>query len=834
MAQASVPFYDQFIGVDVVSPLSARTPASAQTLKNWMFFPSQSLGPRPGWKYKALNQAGGGYGLYVRDEDGMDETTKVLVGDRLYTVEQGSFTISYAGALPVSLAILYDVETSEWALQLTEDSTVVLFQGLGLGVDTLTPYTLTDLKAVIDSLVNFSATIVGDGTTPAAFLPTIQAQGIDGGSYSIEFDYVQVVRKPIGAPDNFTNHQAARDLESHRLATFLSHAQNLYIATEEDKPQKYDGRICYNMGMARGALTSATPTGAGSLTATWYYTVRYSHVDAKGNYIPGSNTDLVLASPSSDAQVDLVIPTLQTSSGYSTDYAKVNGNQGPVTAITVDSGHTLQIGDRVTLIDRSLSGAALREAVTRTVTNVGATSVTLDSAVTVLDNDIISQSLLIEIYRTKSGGARLYTVAIIPNDPSVTSVTYSDSVTDVNLGAEFFEPLRQPDPPPTGGVITAHQGLPIITRIQGSPNEIAWAEPDNLEGFNEAEGRRIVYSPKGGSITAIWSTISALEIFFPTSLSRFTGTLADGLLTLRSVSKALGCPHYNCIQQLDNGQLIWLSNKGPRQMGPGGFPQGVGIPWDSILRRPRAEDRRYILERSFVIDNPDESMCMFFLNCESESGGVYTNSFCEIWVFDYQLDAPRWVGPWTNMNMGGGAVVVDGVLSFVEKKLEGVSSTIVNNVRECLNRKDDFDSIDHSQAIPMLWKPGFEDLGNKFFKKTFESIRVYSADPQNVSGFTLIVGIEKNFSEFEVCNFLLTIGKGGAAEGWGFDPWGSFPWGHPQSEPTEERIPCSPTFDNAGNALRPTFKHETIYERPIISSFGLAVRMNYQFGYAKE
>lgn len=834
MSQAITPQYSDFLGVDRVTPLISRGPRSAELLQNWAFLASGSLSSRPGWKYICDNSANIGYGFYVRTESQVEQKTRLMVGSLLYTQSVGSFLITYTGpATAVYATLLFAENKDQYQLDIIEDGVTVLSTPLGIGIDVVTPTTLADLKIVIDAISSgfYTATITGDTTVPAAFLPSFYREALLGTpkTLSIETRYASAVRKPTGASDNFTNTYTARNSSSHRNATFLNNSQVIYICTELDKPQKYDGRIAYNMGMAKATAT-VTPTGAGAITALWRYKVRYSHRDAKGNYIPGSLTDYLEANMVANTSANVAIPTLQTTSGYSTDYAKVNGNQGPATVITVDAAHTLQIGDKVRVFDRAVS---TRVAVERTVLNRTNTTVTLDVNVTVLDNDIISQNLIIEIYRTKSRGARLYQVAELPNDPSGASITFVDTIADASLGAEFTEPRRQPDPPPVGGVITAHQGLPVITRMRTSPNNLAWAEPDNLEGFNEAEGRRNLFSRRGGEITGVWSNVAALEIFYETSIYRLYGTLYDGNIEFRAVSQAVGLPHQHCIDQLDSGQMVWLSNQGPRQMGPGGVPQRVGMAWDALLRTTRYNDARYILERSIVIDNPIEQICYFFLNCETTTGGaVHTNQYSEVWVLDYQADGYRWVGPWTNLNMSGGAIVDDGHLSWVERRYQEATTSVVGDVIEHQYRGDDFDYIDHNVAIPLVWKPSYEDKGEKFVKAIFEKVRFYSSDIQNQAGFSLIVGVEKNYSNVEVSNFVLQFGNGGSGSGWGFEDWGTFTWGNPVVEPVESRIPNTPDADNAANALRVTMSHETIYARPIISAFGLVIKTSYSYGTA--
>lgn len=385
-----------------------------------------------------------------------------------------------------------------------------------------------------------------------------------------------------------------------------------------------------------------------------------------------------------------------------------------------------------------------------------------------------------------------------------------------------------------------YQGVPVITRIPDSPSDILWGEQQYPEGFPSVENRRSLNSPMGGGITGLWANVASLDIFYPTSTRRLYGTLFDGQLEFRKVSDKIGLPHHNCLDELDSGQAVWLSNVGPRQMGPGGRPQRVGIPWDVLLKRSRVGEKKYVLEKSLVVDLPNEQMCYFFLNCESGSANLYTNTYSEVWVLDYQLENDiepganyRWIGPWRNMNMSGGAIDNGNKMMWIERRLEDNTSNIVHDIVEQLNNGDDFDAIDHSRSRPMLWKPGFEDKGNKFLKAVWEQMRFYSSDLQNQSGFTVYVGIEKNFLPSELVNLKLVFGNGGASEGWAFEAWGSFAWGNPTADLVESKFPITEDVDSAANALRITISHDKIYERPIITSFGFLISAPYKMGLAR-
>lgn len=837
MAQLQTAEYSDFSGVDLVTPLIVRSPNSAELMQNCTFKLSGSVARRAGWKYRAKNAAGDGFDIYSRNEAGLPTKTRLIVAERLYKLtENNNFRISYSGSAGTVFATcLYDTVTSQWRFQLLEGTTEVLNFAIGKGMNEVSFITLANLKTAIDAVTNFAATITGATTGPAAFLPTLYREAFDSVTpLDIPFNTSDAVRKPVGAVDCFAAHYGARHLTSHRLATFLNHKQVIYIASETSLLQKYDGVSVYNAGVQKGAASVAGQATGGAITATWRYRIRLSHTDAKLNYNPGSLTTFLPVTISAKTGVDVTVTVPQTNSGYATDYAKVNGAQVGVTTITVDSGHSLQIGDLIWILDRSVSAVLATQ---RTVTNRTNTTVTISgAAVNVSDDDIISNGGLVEIYRTKNNGALLYTIAKLPLNPASATQVFSDTTVDASVGALFTAPTRQPDPPPIGGVIVSHQGVPVITRIPAYPNRIYYADASNQEGFPEATNYEDLYSLAGGVITALGPNIAGMEVYYDSSTYRLLGSLGQQL-EFRQVSLAVGCVHQHCWKQLDSSQMVWISRQGPRQMGPGGYPQKIGNNIDSLFREMRFGSEKFVLERSMVLDNPIEGLCYFFLNAESKdgSGNVYTNNYAQTWVLDHQLNDYRWIGPWTNMNMGGGALVLDGKLCFLERRFETETATIVGDLVEQMKRQDLFDYIDHYQQPVWEWRPSFESGGDKYLKKFFQYLRVYSSDLQAATGFTVTVLIEKNYRRnATVSSFRMAFGAGGAAGGWGFDPWGQFAWGMPDSAPLEERIPSTNVSDNAGNSLRTVFTHSTIYETPIITAFGLAIRFPMAKGKAEE
>lgn len=836
MSDEIVRDYDGVLGVDLQTPFPKRIPAQSQRMSNAKFLYSGSVTTREGWQYNANNNGGLGICEYVQTVAGLEQRTLFDVGANLYQLKSGTFAITYTGAAAsVIVQMLVDLTTNTWKFQVAEDGVTVLLYDCGVGINEAAPKTLTDLRtAILGISGSYAVVITGDSTQPAAFLPQAVNQVLSGAplTISLPFKYSEQFRQPAGFANLFSGHQAARNLESIRNATYVNFRKCLIIATEEDYPIKMDGSMAYRFGMAKGGLTSATPSGVGALAATWRYMVRYSHTDAQGNYNPGTFSAVKSATPASNAQVDLVVPTIPSSSGFATNQGKVNGNQVGVNAITVLAGHGLVAGDMVFLLDRSASSIY---GVERRITAAGATSITISGTpVNVNNNDIISHNLRIEIIRTKNNSQFFYLVAELPNNSSVSSITHADNLTDANVGGlvELYD--RDPDPPPKGGIIIIHQGIPVITRNPDTPNDLYWADFSYPEGFPEAFNQRSLYSMKGGGITGLQSNIAGLEVFYPDSHYRFLGEFVDESFSFRSVSLAQGCVAHATIGQLENNQIYWLAKGGPRWMGPGGIPQVIGFGIDRLFDVRTDATVQFRLEKSVAVDIPTEKLLVFYFPVEGTAGGeVYATSNSQLWGLDYKLpQGPRWVGPWTNINMIGGAICQQGKTYFVGRRYQELTAEVRREIASFHNRGDDFDQVDHHQPISMEWAPGWEYLGEKTRKKYFLWMRLYSCDLQRLSGFSVLVQVEHDFVENVVkTEFVIDMGQGGGSAGWQFEPWGFFAWGMPNLNAQDVRIPEE---EDGAFSFRTLFKHNTGYEKPILTLFSLGIRVPYELGNARK
>lgn len=166
----------QFInhfGLDLKSNDIVRDSRFATGIKNAQYKKNGNIGKRSG--YRAMALSAGGYGLTayerINPTSGLTETEIITVDENLYKLNISTFTVDYSGSeLSVVIEIFFDEDDNEFKCQIIEGVTMVVDEGLGTGFDEGVTVTLANLKATIDAVTNFSVTITGEDTVPAAFL----------------------------------------------------------------------------------------------------------------------------------------------------------------------------------------------------------------------------------------------------------------------------------------------------------------------------------------------------------------------------------------------------------------------------------------------------------------------------------------------------------------------------------------------------------------------------------------------------------------------------------------------------------------------------------------
>jgi hypothetical protein len=361
--------YKNFFGFDLKSSDLNYPEKYATDISNLDLNAVGSLIKRKGTTPHAEGAGPLGSFIYNRiDENGDEAPELVSIGSTVKKWAETRIAISYSGAeASASVSVYYDTVTSQYRCILTAGATTALNQGLGLGVDETTPYTCQQLRNSIDALADWSATITGTGTVPAAYIKNAIDQDVLAG-YTLNAGYWTNAISPVASP--FANGMAAVNDEDFEPASAVQIQNVLYVATGKDEIQKYDGFSVYRAGVPTPAsLTSADALDAGGFVGRNYvHRARYIQVDASDNFTEGNL-----------ARVSTPISTQHR--------AIIKGAQTTVTTINVEPGSDILNGDTVEFYD-SVSASL----VTRTVTGVSTTPLAITisgAAVTVADADEI-------------------------------------------------------------------------------------------------------------------------------------------------------------------------------------------------------------------------------------------------------------------------------------------------------------------------------------------------------------------------------------------------------------------------------------------------------------
>lgn len=440
MGQLVKQFINHF-GLDLKSNEIVRDPRFASDIQNAQYKKNGNIGKRQG--FRAAADPIGGYGAYIYERvdpvTGVTDDIIVTVDDNLYRLNSTSFEIAYSGSeLSAVVDLFFDEDSGEYKLQITEGETLVLDTGLDIAVDELSPKTLAALKIEIDALTDFSATITGTTSIPAAYLEFIRGENIAGTSVTTTAEEWVQINSPLGTV--FAEHFANRQDFDYENMSFAQANNVLYMIAKDVDLHKFDGQNVYKAGLPVGPIPAPVVAGGGLLSSTYAYQVRYAQFDNVGNLVESMpSDDSVSVSPSAQS-VNVTVNTIEDTTGFNTNAAVVNGLQATTNTINVDDGaagtHTLQVGDKAYFFDDVANAYTTRNVTART-----STSITVDgAAVTVQDNIVISNNLRIGIYRNVAGGESRFLVEEIPNNPFVSSVIYNDNVADADLGIELIEP----------------------------------------------------------------------------------------------------------------------------------------------------------------------------------------------------------------------------------------------------------------------------------------------------------------------------------------------------------------------------------------------------------
>lgn len=778
--------FDDEFGWDLQTPALDinRNPTRAVDCGNFTRNPRGGIIARPGSQIKATTLGGLGLFQYNYEDTASASQSKLLTVDKnLHTIDTGTFSIAYAGTAVNTYVRIY-VSSSKIYCEIVENGTQAINTDLGKGHNETTIVDMASLKTTIDAISggNFTVTITGTTTIPAAFLDKTPITSFTSGSatVAINFYYPTQVATPVADPLlTFFN---GRNGASFENARFVNHKNCLYVAlgSTEGSLYKYDSKDFYKAGLAAPAsIISITRSAGGNISGAtrWFYT--YIYTDAVGNEVESAVSTTSTAVTLTSENADLRLFTTVATSGYNAKGAVAIGNQtvavsGGTVTLAVDNGvggaHTLVAGDKAYLYNRSTSAYT-----TYTVSSVTALTVVLTSTETIQvnDNDVISNNFRIALYRNQTGGSAYYLVAELPNNPFQDTLVYTDSTATVSGNALWEDPDKTQSAPPTCAYVESYNGALVLAR----GNKIYFSDLGNpsssAEVFPADDNQETLFGTTGGKITALKKSGAVLCVFGENWIRGIEGDISAGTYQEFEISNSVGCVSASSVAERGSS-LVFLSNKGVRVLTNGVLEEtSLSYDIDPYFEEPRitAEDTLG-LKRSVGVYWPTKDLYTLFIPKETTSVDRYSNKFSDTLAYDFQKK--RWF-KWNSLDLTGGAVWHGSEMWFHDRSL--ITS------RKLWKFSPETSSVqyyDHVDGIKCWYRSGWEALGEPDVPKKARWIKpyIYTPNPHsyltNLTNTAIMIKTYIDFMDtWEHTSYSVT--REGAGRKWG-TAWGQ-KWG---------------------------------------------------------
>jgi len=270
MAVLVKQFVNHF-GLDLKSSDINRPQEYASGMMNAQYKKNGNISKREGYRVKAQTAGGCGLANYNRITPGtaIQEEILLAISTELHRLYEMNFNVSYVGAEASCIfEIFFDIENEVYKANITEGTVLVLDYSLGVGFDEATIINLADLKSQIDALPNFTATITGPTTIPAAFLDLIRSFNLSDSDANITNRYwIPVNTTGTLFPGNST-YKNDVDFENTRW-TQLNNV--IFFGNGYDEIIKYDGQTAFRAGMPNPSAPGVALGAAGVLTGAYLY-----------------------------------------------------------------------------------------------------------------------------------------------------------------------------------------------------------------------------------------------------------------------------------------------------------------------------------------------------------------------------------------------------------------------------------------------------------------------------------------------------------------------------------------------------------------------------------
>lgn len=771
----------------------------------------------------------------VNTTNGQVSTEKVKIGSTLYRETAGIFRIAYSGASSyVLINFSLSSSTNTFHFVITDASSTVLDFDCGTSINEVSFKTLGNLQTAINALTGYTCTIPsGSISFRAALLPiTVDLRINTGSSADINFSEWTAVNTTVTAP--FSNTAANAAASHYENPSCVNLNGCLYIATGYDDLQKYDGQTLYRAGLPKASFNgNVTLAGTGYTDTNVQYFVLAVQKDAQGNLIYGEMSTASNTVSPTNQTATITVNNILAGSGFNTNCAIVNGNQTTVTTLTVANTNTLQVGDTAYFYDQVSASYVERLITARTLTSITIAG----AAVTVSNNDVISNNLRLKLLRTTAGGSFKYellrsgsTVVVeLPNNSLSATQTYADA--NATRGSQFFDQLITPTLPNKCRYITAHQNLLVMAGDPLNVNTVYFADVDYPEGFDQLRSSFDCLSGNTDQIRGLGTNNEILAIFKTNfsigSIFAVAGVLQQGQYRVDIVSKNLGCVSHHTIREIE-GFLYFLSERGAYKASSGQLPEEI-----SFSIRPVFSDvipnttSFYVYRRATSIVDTKNQKYLIFLPDETVFNGRLasgTNSRC--YAFDYFRNS--WA-EWSQINAAAGFVVQNDTVYFAERRVDGTSGITESYVYAFMGNSQAVYYNDHNLSIPWqfgsVWEANQDPSNFKLFLRT----KLLSLEPSVSSTFQIDYQFEINYiANVGITNASFYVGS--QLYGYGLSAYGSDPYGDPAS-PLEPLIKNRAVKAKSGRFV---LSNSAISQNVVLSGYQMEVAMPYVKGTLKD
>jgi hypothetical protein len=418
-------------GLDTRDLINLAESALLDDCENTLVNASGDLVGRPGYQARIVQKGGYGICRYIYQNSNNTSTSEILLLDsNIHRVSTGTLNIGYTGSyshIKVSVTVVSGVIR----LKILENGVLLMNRSLGQGFEESSTEAISTTSTAIDALANITSSVTGTSTVPAACLAVTPDLHIPSGQTgTIEFYYTTQLNTTVATP--LLSLETAKTTDNLKNVSAVT-KDNLLFLADGGYPHVYDGQAVYLAGLPQPAIPTSYYI-AGDLDTDVVYSYSYQQTDARGKVTESRLSDELSLSPDQKSTV-LTLKTVYGDTGYNTGCAIINGDQtatssGGQVTLTVDNGlggpHTLLAGDQALLLNRT---AGINTVLSYTIVSVTATTVVVTSTetITVLDNDVVSNGLQINLYKAEGVDATKYLIAELPNNSFEHSLIYTDA-----------------------------------------------------------------------------------------------------------------------------------------------------------------------------------------------------------------------------------------------------------------------------------------------------------------------------------------------------------------------------------------------------------------------